>query len=109
MRVRKASSSSSLVDALAVAALQLAVRAHRLVRVQVGAGDARLRQPVAVVDLERKEEMDEEWKNGRMNSGELFERKDYLSEVGLCSRSAKRSQPKFIALSLLSIIIVVAK
>ena len=48
-------------------------------------------------------------KNGKMNSGELFERKDYLSEVGLCSRSAKRSQPKFIALSLLSIIIVVAK
>ena len=48
-RVRKA---PSLVDALAVAALQLAVRADGLVGDQVGAGDARLRQPVAVVDLE---------------------------------------------------------
>ena len=43
--------TTSLVNALAVAALQLAVRAHGLVRLQVGAGEARLRQPVAVVDL----------------------------------------------------------
>ena len=37
-----------LVDALAVAALQLAVRALRRVRLEVGVGDPRLGQPLAV-------------------------------------------------------------
>ena len=45
---------SHLVDALSVAALQLAVRAYGLVRDQVGAGNARLRQSVTVVDLKMK-------------------------------------------------------
>ena len=45
---------SHLVNALSVAALQLAVRAYGLVRDQVGAGNARLRQSVTVVDLKMK-------------------------------------------------------
>lgn len=40
-----------LVDALAVAALELAVGADGLVRLEVGLGDARLGQAVAVGDL----------------------------------------------------------